>query len=123
MTAKKNVFGDDIAACGYDPITGFYRDGFCDSDDNDMGSHTICVLMSEEFLTYSFRKGNDLSTPVPEFGFPGLVPGDRWCVCAQRWIEAYEDGVAPKVVLLATNEKVLDIISLDLLKKHALDLL
>jgi len=82
----------------------------------------VCVQITKEFLSYSKAKGNDLSTPVPEFGFPGLVPGDRWCVCAQRWLEAYEDGMAPKVILLATNQDVLEIISLDILKKEAIDL-
>ncbi len=123
MSKQKNVFGDDIEECCFDPITGFYRDGFCHADERDPGLHTVCVQMTEEFLQYSLKKGNDLSTPVPEFGFPGLVAGDRWCVCAQRWKQAYDDGVQAKVVLLATNQEVLDIIPLDVLKQCALDLL
>ena len=119
---QKNVFGDDLVTCGYEPITGFYRDGSCNTEQRDVGSHTICVSVTEEFLSYSKSKGNDLITPVPEFGFPGLVAGDRWCVCAQRWLEAYEDNVAPKVIMSATNEKVLDIVSIDILKKYALDI-
>ena len=123
MGKQKNVFGDDIEECGFDPITGFYRDGSCHSDDRDIGSHTICVQVTEEFLQYSLYKGNDLSTPVPEFGFPGLVAGDRWCVCAQKWKQAYDEGVKTKIILLATNQKVLDIIPLDVLKQCAIDLL
>lgn len=122
MEQQKNVFGDKLEVCGYEPMTGFYRDGTCNTEQRDLGSHTVCVQVTEEFLNYSKSKGNDLSTPVPEFDFPGLVPGDRWCVCAQRWFEAYKDGVAPKVVLLSTNQKVLDIIPLDVLKSAALDL-
>lgn len=122
MSIQKNVYGEDIQICGYEPITGYFRDGSCNTDELDMGSHTVCVQVTEEFLAYSKSKGNDLTTPVPEFGFPGLLPGDRWCVCAQRWLEAYEDGVGPKVILLATNQSVLDIISLDILKKASIDL-
>ena len=120
--SQKNVFGDELKSCSHEPMTGFYRDGACNTEERDLGSHTVCVQVTEEFLSYSVSKGNDLSTPMPEFDFPGLLPGDRWCMCAQRWLEAYEDGVAPKVLLLATNEKVLDIISLDILKAAALDL-
>lgn len=119
---QKNVFGDKLEVCGYEPMTGFYRDGACNTEQRDLGSHTVCVQVTEDFLNYSKSKGNDLSTPVPEFDFPGLMPGDRWCVCAQRWYEAYKDGVAPKIVLLSTNQKVLDIIPLDILKSAALDL-
>jgi len=122
MSNQKNVYGDDIELCSHEPLTGYFRDGSCNTDDQDIGSHTVCVQITKEFLSYSKAKGNDLSTPVPEFGFPGLVPGDRWCVCAQRWLEAYEDGMAPKVILLATNQDVLEIISLDILKKEAIDL-
>ena len=122
MTKQINIFGDEITPCSYDPLTGFFRDGCCNTEERDIGSHTVCVQITEAFLEYSKSKGNDLSTPIPEFGFPGLVSGDRWCLCAQRWLEAYEDGMAPKVVLLATNEKVLDIISIELLKQYALDL-
>ncbi len=122
MDMQKNVYGDDLKECGYDPMTGYFRDGLCNTDDGDYGSHVVCVQVTDSFLQYCRDKGNDLSTPVPEFGFPGLVAGDRWCLCAQRWNEAYDDGAAPKVILLATNEKVLDIISLETLKKYAIDL-
>ncbi|MDW3094294.1 MAG: DUF2237 domain-containing protein [Gammaproteobacteria bacterium] len=122
MERQKNVYGDDLNECGYEPITGYFRDGSCNTDNGDHGSHTVCVQMTKEFLEYSMSKGNDLSTPVPEFDFPGLIPGDRWCVCALRWKEAYDEGVAPKIILLSTNEKVLDIIPLELLKLHAIDL-
>jgi uncharacterized protein (DUF2237 family) len=122
MVVQKNVYGDDINVCGYEPVTGYFRDGSCNADDRDHGLHTVCVQVTDAFLQYSKDKGNDLSTPVPEFGYPGLNAGDRWCICAQRWKEAYDDGVAPKVILLATNEKVLDIISLETLKKYAIDL-
>ena len=122
MTKQINIFGDEITPCSYDPLTGFFRDGCCNTEERDIGSHTVCVQVTDDFLEYSKSKGNDLSTPIPEFSFPGLVSGDRWCLCAQRWLEAYEDGMAPKVVLLATNEKVLDIISIELLKQYALDL-
>lgn len=122
MSKQKNVYGDAIEACGFDPLTGYYRDGSCNTDESDFGSHTVCVQVTDEFLNYSMSKGNDLSTPVPEFGFPGLVSGDRWCVCAQRWLDAYKDGVAPKVILLATNQNVLEIIPLETLKKAAIDL-
>lgn len=120
--SQKNVFGDELKSCSHQPMTGFYRDGACNTQERDLGSHTVCVQVTEVFLDYSISKGNDLSTPMPEFDFPGLTPGDRWCMCAKRWLEAYEDGVAPKVILLATNEKVLDIIPLDILKTEALDL-
>ncbi len=120
---QRNVFGDPIEECGYDPVTGFYRDGMCNSDDNDMGSHTVCVKVTDTFLEYSASKGNDLTTPMPEYGFPGLIAGDRWCLCAERWSEAYKDSVAPKVILAATNIKALEVISMDILKKYAIDLL
>ncbi len=122
MDKQKNVYGDDIEVCGFDPLTGYFRDGSCHTDEQDLGSHTVCVQVTDEFLRYSKSKGNDLMTPKPEFGFPGLVSGDRWCVCAQRWLEAYEDGVAPKVILLATHQNVLEIIPLEVLKSAALDL-
>lgn len=123
MSKQKNVYGEDIQECSEMPLTGFFRDGSCNTYEADRGSHTVCAQLTAEFLEYSLEQGNDLITPVPEFGFPGLKPGDRWCLCAQRWQEAYDAGKAPKVILQATNEKVLEIISLDCLKKHALDLL
>lgn len=118
--AQKNVLGQPLAACCYHPKTGFFRDGFCHTGPMDIGSHTVCAEMTESFLTYSKREGNDLSTPRPEFDFPGLKPGDRWCVCALRWKDAYDDGVAPPVILEACNQTVLDIIPLDVLKAHAI---
>ena len=120
---QKNVFGDPIEECGYDPVTGFFRDGMCNTDDNDVGSHTVCVKVTDEFLKYSYSQGNDLITPMPEYGFPGLIPGDRWCLCAERWNEAYKENAAPKVILKATNIRALDIIPIEILKKHAIDLL
>lgn len=122
MEKQKNVYGDELKECGFDPITGYFRDGWCNTDDGDYGSHTVCVQVTDKFLQYSKNKGNDLTTSVPEFGFPGLKAGDRWCVCAQRWQEACDDGAAPKVILLATNKNVLNIISLEILKQHAIDL-
>ena len=114
-----NVFGEPIIECSSDPITGFFRDGCCNTNESDEGLHTVCVVMTEEFLEFSSLKGNDLSTPRPQWGFPGLKPGDRWCLCAARWLEAYEHDSAPKVVLEATNEKTLDIVSMDKLIEHA----
>ena len=114
-----NVFGEPIIECSSDPVTGFFRDGCCNTNESDEGMHTVCVVTTEEFLEFSSLKGNDLSTPHPEWGFPGLKPGDRWCLCAARWLEAYENDSAPKVVLEATNEKTLDIISIDKLIEHA----
>ncbi len=123
MDDQVNVFGEAIEECSCNPLTGFYRDGYCASGENDMGSHTVCVSVTDEFLQFSKSKGNDLSTPVPEYEFPGLIAGDRWCLCAQRWSEAYKQGVAPKVILKSTNIKALEIISMDHLKKYALDLI
>ncbi len=122
MERQKNVYGDDLKQCGYDSIAGYYRDGSCNTDNGDHGSHTICVQVTDEFLQYSKDKGNDLSTALPEFDFPGLNAGDRWCVCALRWKETFDAGVAPKVVLLATNEHVLETVSLEILKQYAIDL-
>ena len=115
----KNVFGDPIIACSENPVTGYFRDGCCNTDDRDLGMHTVCIVATEAFLEYSYDKGNDLITPMPHWDFPGLKPGDKWCLCALRFKQAVEDGVAPKIVLEATNEKTLDIISMDELLKHA----
>ena len=115
----KNVFGDPLITCGQDPITGYFRDGCCNTDDSDLGMHTVCIVATEAFLEYSYEKGNDLTTPMPHWGFPGIKPGDKWCLCALRFKQAMEDGYAPKVVLEATNEKTLDILSMDELLKHA----
>ena len=109
----RNLLGQDLIPCSTDPMTGWYRDGCCNTDAMDQGSHTVCALMTEEFLRFSKAQGNDLSTPRPEFGFPGLKPGDYWCLCASRWAEAYAAGKAPKVKLAATHERALDIISLE----------
>ena len=122
MESQKNVFGEAIKECSCTPMTGFFRDGYCNTRADDVGSHTVCAQVTEEFLAYSKSKGNDLSTPVPEFGFEGLTQGDRWCLCAQRWKEAFDDGTAPKVILEATNQEVLNIIPLEDLKQYAIDL-
>jgi hypothetical protein len=116
-----NVLGQPLEPCSTQPLTGFYRDGRCDTGFEDTGLHVVCAQVTGEFLAFSQAAGNDLSTPRPEFGFPGLRPGDRWCVCATRWKEALEAGVAPPVVLEATHVGALDIIPLDDLRRHALD--
>lgn len=108
-----NVFGEKIAVCSKDPLTGFYRNGCCDSAPEDRGRHMVCAIMTEEFLEFSKSAGNDLSTPLPQYNFPGLNAGDRWCLCALRWKEAYDAGKAPKVVLEATNELALDFVTMD----------
>jgi uncharacterized protein (DUF2237 family) len=115
----QNVFGEPLEACSLAPRTGFFRDGCCRTDEKDSGQHTVCAIMTREFLDFSFRKGNDLINPRPQWDFPGLMPGDRWCLCAQRWMEAYRAGVAPSVVLEATHEKMLLFISLSELTKFA----
>ncbi len=114
-----NVFGDAIEACSTDPMTGFFRDGCCDTCAEDQGSHTVCCVMTAEFLAFSKYIGNDLSTPRPEYGFPGLVPGDGWCVCAARWLQAAEEHAAPKVNLAATHRRALEVIALQVLEAHA----
>jgi uncharacterized protein (DUF2237 family) len=110
-----------LAACSQDPLTGFFRDGCCNTGPQDAGSHTVCAVMTAQFLVFSARAGNDLSTPLPEYGFPGLKPGDRWCLCAPRWQEAHEAGMAPRVVLGATHEGALAYCRLEYLKRHAVD--
>lgn len=117
-----NVFGAELLPCSNDPVTGFYRDGCCNSREEDLGSHTVCVKITASFLEYSRFKGNDLSTPRPEFGFAGLKEGDSWCLCAARWLEAYEVGMAPKVNLQSTHVKALDVVAIEKLKSHAADL-
>jgi uncharacterized protein len=119
MFSSVNVTGSALEPCNFDPKTGYYRSGSCDTSATDFGSHTVCAVMTEEFLAYTASRGNDLSTPGPEFGFPGLRPGDRWCVCAARWKEALEAGVAPPVVLEATHAAALDVISLEDLQANA----
>ena len=118
----KNVLGGTLAPCSISPRTGFYRDGCCNTGPEDLGLHVVCAEVTAEFLRFARSRGNDLITPVPELGFPGLEPGDRWCVCAATWREAFEAGVASPVVLAATNEETLAVIPLDALKQHALDL-
>ena len=115
----KNVLGGELKSCCTDPVTGFYRDGFCQTGANDTGSHVICAIVTDEFLEFSREKGNDLITPRLEFNFPGLKNGDKWCLCALRWREALEENVAPAVVLEACHEKSLDFVSLDDLLKHS----
>jgi uncharacterized protein len=117
----RNVLGGDLEECGTDPLTGFYRDGWCNSGPEDIGSHTVCAVMTGEFLEHQASVGNDLATPRPEYAFPGLQPGDRWCVVAARWMQAYADGVAAPVVLASTNELALDVVPLELLREHAVD--
>ncbi len=115
-----NVLGTELVPCSYDPLTGFFRDGCCNTNEDDTGAHVICVRVTAEFLAYSQKRGNDLSTPRPEYRFRGLRPGDRWCLCAQRWREACAAGVAPPVVLEATHERALDVVGLPLLQANAL---
>lgn len=118
----RNVMGGPLETCSIDPMTGFFRNGCCDTAPSDVGSHTVCVVMTADFLAYSKAQGNDLSTPMPAYGFKGLKPGDRWCLCAPRWQEALDDGSAPKVVLRATHQGALDYCKLEDLKRYAIDL-
>ncbi len=118
----RNVLGGPLGECSSKPMTGFYRDGCCNSGADDHGVHSVCTLMTAEFLEFSRARGNDLSTPLPEFGFPGLKAGDRWCLCAARWREALKAGCAPRLALNATHERTLDYVSLEELKKYAIDL-
>lgn len=115
-----NVLGERLKPCAFDPVTGFYRDGRCNTGPEDVGRHTVCVRVTAEFLAFSRARGNDLSTPRPEFGFPGLRPGDRWCLCLDRWLEAETAGVAPRVVLASTHASVLDTVPIALLEFHAM---
>ncbi len=115
----KNIFGENLIPCGTDPLTGFYRDGCCETGIDDLGTHTVCAVMNEAFLTFTKSRGNDLSSPIPAYNFPGLKPGDRWCLCASRWLEAHKAGMAPQVILEATHEKTLTFISLNELVKYA----
>lgn len=116
----KNVFGENLMTCSTEPMTGYYRNGCCETGEDDFGTHTVCAVMTKEFLEFSLSRGNDLITPRPEYAFPGLKPGDKWCLCASRWVEAYREGVAPKVILEATHEKTLQYVPLDELVKFAL---
>ncbi|WP_282063181.1 DUF2237 family protein [Roseobacter litoralis] len=115
-----NVLGEPLVICGTDPVTGFFRDGYCNTCAADQGSHTVCAVMTAEFLAFSKYLGNDLSTPRPEFGFAGLNPGDTWCLCASRFLQAHAEGCAPQVSLEATHKRALEIVPLDILSKHAM---
>lgn len=121
MPRAKNVLGTPLSCCCEDPVTGFYRTGFCETGADDLGLHIVCAEMTADFLEFSRLRGNDLSTPAPEYGFPGLSPGDRWCLCVERWKEAYEAGAAPPVVLEATHISSLEFVSLEELRMHAVD--
>jgi uncharacterized protein (DUF2237 family) len=116
-----NVLGGELEPCGTDPLTGFFRDGCCSTGPEDVGSHTVCAVVTEQFLRHQRHVGNDLTTPRPEYQFPGLAPGDRWCVVAARWLQAYEDGVAAPVVLAATHHRALEVIPIEVLQAHAVD--
>ena len=118
---ERNVLGEPLQSCSNEPLTGFYRDGCCRTGPGDLGSHTICAVVSDEFLEYQQSIGNDLSTPVPEYEFPGLEPGDRWCVTAHNWLRAHEDGVAAFVVLASTHERALEVVPLEVLERYAVD--
>lgn len=122
MMESLNVLGTELEECGVKPMTGFFRDGSCNTSKQDVGSHTLCAVMTQDFLEYSRERGNDLMTPQPEYGFAGLKSGDRWCLCAGRWLEAFKAGKAPRVVIRATHQACLQILSLDDLKQYAIDL-
>ena len=119
---QKNVLGSELSDCSLDPLTGFFRDGCCNTGEGDVGTHTVCSVVTDDFLEFSKRQGNDLTTPRPEFNFNGLKEGDSWCLCALRWREANDAGCAPRVKLTATNIKTLDYIELEILKQHQIDL-
>ena len=118
-----NIYNEPLEACSFDPVTGFFRSGCCETSEQDTGSHTVCAIMTEKFLKFSKSKGNDLSTPVPAFDFPGLNSGDRWCLCAARWLEAYEAGSAPSIIARATHRRALEIIPMEVMKEFSLDIL
>ena len=118
MANQKNVLGLQLAPCSVDPLTGFFRDGCCNTGSSDAGTHTVCSIMTEDFLDYSKSVGNDLITPIPQYNFKGLKEGDHWCLCASRWKQAYENGKAPKIILQSTNMHTLSLINLDLLREY-----
>jgi len=122
MYDSVNVLGEPLEMCGDSPVTGYFRDSKCNTCDDDVGLHTVCIVTTQQFLDYSRSKGNDLSSPAPEHGFDGLKPGDSWCLCAARWLEAYKDGMAPKVYVTRTHKRTLEIVPFELLKKFAADL-
>ena len=119
--ASLNVFGEPLILCGINPMTGAFRNGCCDTGQLDTGTHTVCAIITDAFLTFSKLKGNDLTQPYPQYNFPGLINGDRWCLCILRWLEAYRAGMAPEIILEACHQKTLDYVSLDTLKKYAVD--
>jgi hypothetical protein len=121
LMPERNVLGAELDPCGSDPVTGFFRDGCCRTGPEDLGSHTICAVVTAPFLAHQKKIGNDLSTPAPHFGFPGLVPGDRWCVTAANWLRAHIDGAAAYVVLASTHERALEIVPLEVLQEHSVD--
>ncbi len=121
VAVERNVLGGELEPCGTDPVTGFYRDGCCSTGPEDLGSHTVCAVVTADFLRHQRQVGNDLSTPRPEYSFPGLRPGDRWCVVAVRWLQSYDAGFAAPVVLACTHERALEVISLEALRAHAVD--
>lgn len=116
---NRNIFGEALITCSNSPKTGFFRDGCCNTDTKDIGEHTVCIVATQEFLDFSKKSGNDLSTPIPVYSFPGVKPGERWCLCALRWVEAYKNNCAPKIVLEATNETILKHVSMKLLLEYA----
>jgi|TARA_B100001063_G_scaffold79759_1_gene74211 uncharacterized protein (DUF2237 family) len=120
-SSQMNIHGRPLELCSQDPLTGFFRNGCCDTDNHDQGLHTVCVILTDEFLKFSLEVGNDLSTPRPEFDFPGLKPGQKWCLCANRWLEAYESGVAPPIITESTNIKTLDIIDFETIALYSLN--
>jgi uncharacterized protein (DUF2237 family) len=120
-SSQMNIHGRPLELCSQDPLTGFFRNGCCDTDNHDRGLHTVCVILTDEFLKFSLEVGNDLSTPRPEFDFPGLKPGQKWCLCANRWLEAYESGVAPPIITESTNIKTLDIIDFETIAFYSLN--
>jgi len=122
MDEEINVLGEPLQSCSEKPLTGFFRDGKCNTCSEDVGSHTVCIKATQKFLEYSRFKGNDLSTPMPEFGFDGVKPGDSWCLCAARWLEAFDSGMAPKVYLMRTHQRALEIVPLEKLREYAADL-
>lgn len=119
LTSGRNVLGGPLRACSFDPLTGYFRDGCCRTRGEDEGQHVVCARVTQEFLSYSLSRGNDLITPRPDWRFTGLKPGDRWCLCAARWLEAWKAGVAPPVVLESTHEKALEVVPLDVLQAYA----
>ncbi len=119
MEQQYNIFGQPLIPCSTEPLTGYFRDGCCNTDDSDIGIHTVCIVATDEFLEYSKAVGNDLSTPMPEYAFLGVRPGENWCLCAKRFLQAYEAGFAPKVILEATNEKTLAVVKMDILIENA----